>query len=76
MRGFGIFQNILAHPFCILVLAFTFTEHREIIVQLDYNSGHIGNPFSPFFYPHRSEYTAPFYLMWPRINNQTILDPL
>ena len=47
-----------------------------IIVQLGYNSGHIANPFSPLFHPHRSEYPAPFHLMWPRINNQTILDPL
>ena len=50
--------------------------HREIIVQLGYNSGHMANPFSPLFYPHRSECLAPFNLMWPRINNQNILDPL
>ena len=49
--------------------------HREIIVQLGYNSGHIANPFSPLFYPHRSEYPAPFHIMWPRINFQKILDP-
>ena len=48
--------------------------HREIIFQLGYNSGHIANPFSPLFYPHRSEYPAPFHLMWPRINNQKVLD--
>ena len=50
--------------------------HREIIFQLGYSSGHIGNPFFPFFYPHCSEYPAPFHLMWPRISNQKILDPL
>ena len=49
---------------------------REIIVQLGYNSGHIVNPFSPLLSPHRSEYPAPFHLMWQRINNQKILDPL
>ena len=52
------------------------TLHREIIFQLGYNSGHIANPFSPLFYPPRSEYPAPFHLMCPRINNQKILDPL
>ena len=52
------------------------TMHREIIFQLDYNSGHIANPFSLLFYPHRSEHPAPFHLMCPRINNQNILDPL
>ena len=30
----------------------------------------------PLFYPHRSEYPAPFHVMWPRINNQKILDPV
>ena len=53
------------------------TENRSksgIIFQLGYYSGHIGNPFSPLFYPHRSEYLASFHLMWPRINNQNILD--
>ena len=28
----------------------------------------------PLFYPPRSEYPAPFHLMWPRINKQQILD--
>ena len=51
-------------------------NHREIIVQLGYYSGHIANPFSPLFYPPRSEYPFPFYLMCPRINNQNMLDPL
>ena len=37
--------------------------HREIIVQLGNNSGHIANPFSPLFYPHRSDFPAPFHLM-------------
>ena len=50
--------------------------HREMIAQLGYNSGHIGNPFSPLFYPHRPEYPGPFHPMWPRINNQKILDPV
>ena len=40
--------------------AFLSSPHREIIVQLGYDSGHIANPFSPLFYPHRSEYPAPF----------------
>ena len=52
------------------------TGHCEIIVQLGYNSGHIGNPSSPFFYPHRSEYTAPSHPMCPRIDNQNVLDPV
>ena len=39
-------------------------------------SGHIGNPLSPLFYPQRSEYPAPFHVMWPRITNQKILDPV
>ena len=52
------------------------SAHREIIIQVGYNSGHIANPFSPLFYPHRSEYTTPFHLMCPRINNQKLLDPL
>ena len=47
--------------------------HSGIILQLGYNFDHIGNPFSPLFYPHRLEYPAPFNLMWPRINNQKIL---
>ena len=51
-------------------------RHCEIIVQLGYNSGHIGNPFSPLFYPPRSEHPALFHLMWPRIHKQKILDPL
>ena len=50
--------------------------HREIIIQLGYNSGHIANPFSPLFYPQRSEYPAPFYLMWPRIDDKKIVNPL
>ena len=50
--------------------------HSGIIFQLGYDSGHIGNPFSPLFYPHRSEYPASFHLMWPRINNQKILNPV
>ena len=41
--------------------------HRETIVQLGYNSGHIAKPFSPLFYPHLSEYPSPFYLMCPRL---------
>ena len=45
-------------------------SHSGIIFQLGYISGYIGNPFSPLFYPHHSEYSAPFHLMWPRINNQ------
>ena len=49
-------------------------NHREIIVQLGYYSGHIANPFSPLFYPHRSEYPA-FHMMWPRINNQNLWMP-
>ena len=49
--------------------------HREIIFQLVYIYGHIANPFSPLFYLHCSEYPAPFHVMWPRINNQNILDP-
>ena len=49
--------------------------HSGIIFQLGYDSSHIGNPFSPLFYPHCSEYPAPFHLMYPRINNQNILDP-
>ena len=49
--------------------------HSGIIFQWGYNSDHIGNPFSPLFYPHRSDYPAPFHLMWPRISIQKILDP-
>ena len=45
-----------------------------IIFQLGYDSGYIGNPFSPLFYPNRSEYPVPFHLMWPGIDNQKILD--
>ena len=30
---------------------------------------------SPSFYPHRSEFLAPFHTMWPRIENQNILKP-
>ena len=52
------------------------SRHSGIIFQLGYDAGHIGNPFSPLFYPNRSEYPAPFHLMWPRINNEKILDPL
>ena len=55
---------------------FYFPYHCEINVQLGYNSGHIGIPFSPHFYPPRSEYPAPLHLMWPRIDIQTILGPL
>ena len=51
-------------------------RHREIIFQSGYNSGHIANPFSPLFSPHRSEYPTPFHLMWPRNNNQIIWDPV
>ena len=51
-------------------------SHSGIIFQLGYDTGHIGNPFFPHFYPHRSEYPAPLHLMWPRINNQQILDPV
>ena len=40
-----------------------FVRHSDIIDQLGYNSGHITNPFSPLFYPHRLEYSAPFHLM-------------
>ena len=47
--------------------------HREIILQLGDISRHIANPISPLFYPHHSEYPAPFHL---RINDQKILDPL
>ena len=54
----------------------SFYPHSEIIFQLGYDSGHIGNHFSPLFYPHRSEYPFPFHLMWQRINNQKILDPV
>ena len=50
--------------------------HSGIIFHIGYDSGHIGNPFSPLFHPHRSEYPAPFLLMWPRINNQKIVDPV
>ena len=50
--------------------------HREIIVQLGYDSGHIANPFYPLFYPHRSEYPALFHLMSQKINDQKILNPL
>ena len=50
--------------------------HSGIIFHIGYDSGHIGNPFSPLFHPHRSEYPAPFHRMWPRINNQNILDPV
>ena len=46
-------------------------NQRSII---GYDSGHIGNPFSPLFSPHRSEYLPPSHLMWPRINNEKILD--
>ena len=46
------------------------------MVQLGYNSGHMGDPFSPLFYPPHSEHPAPFHLMCPRIYNQKILDPL
>ena len=28
---------------------------KKLTTQLGYNSGHIANPFSPLFYPHRSE---------------------
>ena len=51
-------------------------SHCEIIVQLGYDSGHIVNPFTPLFYPLRSEQPAPFHLMCPRIDKQKILDPL
>ena len=43
--------------FCLIFLTI---RHREIIAQLGYNSGHIIDPFSPFFYPDRSEYPALF----------------
>ena len=49
--------------------------HSGIIFQLGYNSGHIGNPFTSLFYPHRSEYPA-FHLVWPKSKNQKILDPV
>ena len=48
----------------------------EIILQLGNNSGHSGNPFSPLFYPYRLEFPEPFHLMWPRIDDQNILDPV
>ena len=50
--------------------------HSGIIFQLGYNSGHISNPFSPLFYPHHYDCPAHFHLIWPRINNQKILDPV
>ena len=53
-----------------------FQVHCDIIIQLGYKSGHIGNPFSPLYYPHRFEYPAPFHIMLPRIDNQTIWDPV
>ena len=53
-----------------------FIAHREIIIQLGSNSGHIGNPFFLLFYPRRSEFPTPFHLIWPRINNQKTLDPV
>ena len=62
-RGEG---GLLSHP----------PPHSGIIFQLGCNSDHIGNPFSSLFYPHRSEYPTPFHLMWPRIHNQKILDPV
>ena len=49
--------------------------HGGITLELCYNSGHISNPFSPLFYPQRSEFLTPFYTMWPRIDNQNILKP-
>ena len=57
-------------------MAYLHQMHREIIVQLGYNSGHIANTFFPLFYSHSFEYPAPFHLMWQRINNRDILDPL
>ena len=57
-------------------MAYLHQMHREIIVQLGYNSGHIANTFFPLFYPYSFEYPAPFHLMWPIINNQSILDLL
>ena len=45
-------------------------QHSGIIFQSGYNSGHIDNPFPPLFYPYRSEYLAPFHVMWPKIDNQ------
>ena len=39
------------------------SRHREIIVKLGYDSGHIANPFLSLFYPLRSEYPAPFHQM-------------
>ena len=59
-----------------MLVSFTFTEHNGIIFQLGYDSGHISKPFSPLFYPHRSEYPVPFHLMWPRIKNQKVFDPV
>ena len=49
--------------------------HGGITLELCYNSGHISNPFSPFFYPQRSEFLTPFYTKWPRIDNQNVLKP-
>ena len=49
--------------------------HGGITFKLCYNSVHKSNPFSPLFYPHRSEFLAPFHTMWPRIDNQNILKP-
>ena len=49
--------------------------HGRITLELCHNSGHIRNPFSPLFYPQRSEFLAPFHTMWPRIDNQNILKP-
>ena len=51
-------------------------KNKFITMKSSFNSGHIGNPFSPLFHPHCSEYPAIFHLMWPRIKNQKILDPV
>ena len=43
--------------------------HSVIPLLLCY-SGHVSNPITTLFYPHRSEFLAPFHTMWPKIDNQ------
>ena len=62
------------HTMCTVKAAeFCYIVHGGITRESCYNSDHTSNPFSPLFYPHRSEFLAPFHTMWPRTDNQNIL---
>ena len=58
--GLLVLLTALAGPLMRSISILATLPHREIIVQLSDNSGHIANPFSPLFYPYRLESLPPF----------------